>query len=196
MARSSLCFPDPTAGWSLPLPSFCVSWSWELTAKGGSSSLKKLVKVRAKDEGRRLYLWIPSIYQSRDHKIQGKHSCEVSWIGEHCRSSYVVLNFYGQCWPLCVRTPSLRAHNVCTAAFPQKYRSNLYLKDADSPAGKGICCPLVEGDEQLTSMSGGCEMNNIPVFQERKRRTIAGPKRSDCSQGFPESVSHSEIHRQ
>ena len=44
---------------------------------------------------------------------------------------------------------------MSTAVFSQEYRSNLYLKDADSPAGEGICCPLVEGDEQLTSMSGG-----------------------------------------
>ena len=85
---------------------------------------------------------------------------------------------------------------MSTDVFSQEYRSNLYLKDADSPAGEGICCPLVEGDEQLTSMSGGCVMNNTPVFQERKRRTIAVPKRNDSSKDFPESVFYSEIHRQ
>ena len=110
MACSSLCFPDPIAGWSLLLPLFCVSWSWELTTKDGSSWWKKLVKLRAKDWGRRLYLWIPSIYQSTDHKTQGIHACEVSCIGEHCRSSYVVLNFYGQCWRF------LWVH-VCTATI-------------------------------------------------------------------------------
>lgn len=64
--------------------------------------------------------------------------------------------------------------------------NNLYLKDAGLPAEEGICCPLVEDNEQLTSMSGGCEMKCISSVRCSRPHTgesVQSSIHSDSSQG-------------